>query len=82
MHDATSISLSGRSLLGKAWALSKPYWSSEERWTARALLVSIIGMALFIASEVMFFSLSSGPSSRRASPPFCSSTGTRSSRRS
>ena len=48
MHDATSISLSGRSLLGKAWALSKPYWSSEERWTARALLVSIIGMALFM----------------------------------
>lgn len=48
MHDATAISLSGRSLLGKAWALSKPYWSSEERWTARALLVSIIGMALFM----------------------------------
>ncbi len=48
MHDATSISLSGRSLLGKAWALSKPYWSSEERWTARALLVAIIGMALFM----------------------------------
>lgn len=48
MHDATAISLSGRSLLGKAWALSKPYWSSDERWTARALLVSIIGMALFM----------------------------------
>ena len=48
MQDATSISLSGRSLLGKAWALSKPYWSSEERWTARALLLSIVGMALFM----------------------------------
>ena len=28
------------------WALTKPYWSSEERWSARGLLASIIGLNL------------------------------------
>ena len=48
MSETALISLSGRSLLGKAWALAKPYWSSEERWSARLLLASIIAMALFM----------------------------------
>jgi vitamin B12/bleomycin/antimicrobial peptide transport system ATP-binding/permease protein len=48
MSDLSQVSLAGRSTLGKAWALSKPYWSSEERWVARGLLASVIGLALFM----------------------------------
>ena len=46
-HDVF-LSLTGRSLLGKVWALVKPYWSSDERWSARGLLASIVAMALFM----------------------------------
>jgi putative ATP-binding cassette transporter len=31
---------------GKFWRLTKPYWSSEERWMARGLLVVVIGLNL------------------------------------
>jgi vitamin B12/bleomycin/antimicrobial peptide transport system ATP-binding/permease protein len=48
MSDLSQVSLAGRSTLGKAWALSKPYWSSEERWIARGLLGAVIGLALFM----------------------------------
>jgi vitamin B12/bleomycin/antimicrobial peptide transport system ATP-binding/permease protein len=48
MSDLSQVSLTGRSTLGKAWALSKPYWSSEERWVARGLLAAVIGLALFM----------------------------------
>lgn len=48
MSDLSQLSLTGRSALGKAWALSKPYWSSEERWVARSLLAAVIGLALFM----------------------------------
>ncbi len=48
MSDLSLISLTGRSTLGKAWALSKPFWSSEERWVARGLLGAVIGLALFM----------------------------------
>lgn len=48
MSELSQLSLAGRSTLGKAWALSKPYWSSEERWIARGLLAAVIGMALFL----------------------------------
>ena len=48
MSDLSRLSLTGRSTLGKAWALSKPYWSSEERWVARSLLAAVIGLALFM----------------------------------
>ncbi len=48
MSDLSQVSLAGRSTLGKAWALSKPYWSSEERWIARGLLAAVIGLALFM----------------------------------
>ncbi|MGH8595028.1 MAG: ABC transporter ATP-binding protein/permease, partial [Gammaproteobacteria bacterium] len=48
MADLSHLSLAGRSTLGKAWALTKPYWSSEERWFARGLLATVIGMALFL----------------------------------
>ena len=48
MSELSQLSLAGRSTLGKAWALSKPYWSSEEAWIARGLLAAVIGMALFL----------------------------------
>ena len=48
MSDDVFLSLTGRSLLGKVWALVKPYWSSDERWSARGLLASIVAMALFM----------------------------------
>ena len=48
MSDLSRLSLTGRSTLGKAWALSTPYWSSEERWVARSLLAAVIGLALFM----------------------------------
>jgi putative ATP-binding cassette transporter len=35
-----------RGFLRDLWALTRPYWVSEERWTALALLVVIIGMNL------------------------------------
>ena len=35
-----------RSFLRDLWALARPYWFSEERWTARGLLAVIVGMNL------------------------------------
>jgi putative ATP-binding cassette transporter len=34
------------SFLGDAWSLARPYWSSEERWRARALLGLIVALNL------------------------------------
>ena len=39
--DATSF-------LGKVWNLARPYWSSDERWPARGLLVAIVALTLGI----------------------------------
>ncbi|HUD51813.1 SbmA/BacA-like family transporter, partial [Parvibaculum sp.] len=30
-----------------AWALTKPYWTSEERWSATALIAAIVALNLF-----------------------------------
>ena len=30
----------------RAWALAAPYWSSEERWQARILLLSVVALTL------------------------------------
>ncbi len=35
-----------RSFLGKTWALTKPYWQSEEKWQAWGLLLVIIALSL------------------------------------
>jgi vitamin B12/bleomycin/antimicrobial peptide transport system ATP-binding/permease protein len=35
-----------RQLAGDVWILTKGYWGSEERWSARVLLTSIIGLNL------------------------------------
>jgi len=37
------------------WILIKPYWNSEEKWTARGLLVSVIALALgLVYLDVLF----------------------------
>ena len=36
------------SVLGDAWRLARPYFSSEEKWAARGLLVSIIMLSLMM----------------------------------
>jgi triphosphatase len=35
-----------RQLAGDVWVLTKGYWASEERWSARVLLTSVIGLNL------------------------------------
>ena len=40
--------IDARSFLGKVWNLARPYWSSEERWRARALLGAIVALTLGI----------------------------------
>ena len=35
-----------RQLAGDVWVLTKGYWSSEERWSARLLLTTVIGLNL------------------------------------
>ena len=34
------------SVLKEAWAITRPYWFSEERWVARGLLIAIVAMNL------------------------------------
>lgn len=36
----------GVRIVRRAWALAAPYWSSEERWRARLLLLVIVGLTL------------------------------------
>ena len=35
-----------RGFFGNLWRLTKPYWSSEEKWSALGLLVVVIGLSL------------------------------------
>jgi vitamin B12/bleomycin/antimicrobial peptide transport system ATP-binding/permease protein len=37
---------SGRSFLARVWALTAPYWRSEERWRARGLLAAVVALTL------------------------------------
>ena len=55
MSKHAAISLTGRSTLGKAWALAKPYWGSEERWSARLLLAANVGFVLFMVYLLKLF---------------------------
>lgn len=44
-----------RQFLGKAWALSLPYFKSDERWKARGLLVAIIALNLGLVYMAVLF---------------------------
>ena len=39
----------------RAWALAAPYWSSEERWRARALLATIVGLTLGLVGLTVLY---------------------------
>ncbi len=44
-----------KAFLGRAWALALPYFQSEEKWKARALLASIVALNLaFVYTLVLF----------------------------
>lgn len=44
-----------KAFLGRVWALSLPYFHSEEKWRARALLASIVALNLaFVYTLVLF----------------------------
>ncbi len=40
------LSITSRSFLKQAWALTRPYWFSEERWAARGLLAAVVALNL------------------------------------
>jgi len=44
-----------RLLLRRVWALSKPYYASEEKWKARLLLAAIIGLNLAMVYMAVLF---------------------------
>ena len=46
MSESTRLSITPRSFLGQVWALTKPYWVSEERWAARGLLAAVVTLNL------------------------------------
>jgi putative ATP-binding cassette transporter len=46
MSESTRLSITTRSFLRQVWALTKPYWFSEERWAARGLLAAVVTLNL------------------------------------
>jgi len=53
--DDTRPLTARRSFLGNVWALSRPYWTSEERWSAWGLLAAIVVLNLAVVGlSVMF----------------------------
>ncbi len=44
-----------RGFLRDLWALTRPYWSSEERWSARGLLAIIIALNLGMVYLTVLF---------------------------
>lgn len=46
MNENTRLPITTRSFLRQIWALTKPYWFSEERWAARGLLAAVVTLNL------------------------------------
>lgn len=42
----TALTLTAHTFLGNLWKLTRPYWVSEERWSARGLLAATIALSL------------------------------------
>jgi vitamin B12/bleomycin/antimicrobial peptide transport system ATP-binding/permease protein len=40
------IDMARRQIMRDAWRLAKPYWTSEEKWSARGLLLAVIVLDL------------------------------------
>ncbi len=47
--------IDARNFLGKVWALSRPYWFSEERWRARGLLAAVLALTLGLVFMAVLF---------------------------
>lgn len=45
-HDRPPAVIGLRQVLRDAWAMTRPYWFSEDRWVAWGLLVAVIGLNL------------------------------------
>src|SRR5262249_33190450 len=46
MSESRRLSITTKSLVRQVWALTKPYWFSEERWAARGLLAAVVALNL------------------------------------
>jgi len=46
MNESIHLSITTKSFLRQVWALTKPYWFSEERWVARGLLAAVVTLNL------------------------------------
>ena len=46
MGENTRLSITTPSFLRQVWVLTKPYWVSEERWSARGLLAALVTLNL------------------------------------
>jgi len=46
MSQETRLAITSRSFLKQVWALTRPYWFSEERWVARGLLAAVVALNL------------------------------------
>jgi vitamin B12/bleomycin/antimicrobial peptide transport system ATP-binding/permease protein len=42
----TPLALTAQTFLGNLWKLTRPYWTSEERWKARDLLAATVALTL------------------------------------
>ena len=45
--------------LGRVWALSLPYFQSEDKWRARSLLAACVGLNLGMVYLLVLFNTSS-----------------------
>lgn len=54
---ATRFALTAQTFLGNLWKLIKPYWVSEERWSARGLLLALVVLTLGQVFLMVLFNL-------------------------
>jgi putative ATP-binding cassette transporter len=52
---ATVGPTNARTFLGNVWKLAAPYWRSEEKWQAWALLMAIVALSLFSVYMLVLF---------------------------
>ncbi len=52
---ATGVLINAKTFLGNVWKLSVPYWRSEERWQAWALLAAIVALSLSTVYILVLF---------------------------
>jgi putative ATP-binding cassette transporter len=53
----TQFTLTAKTFAGNLWKLTQPYWISEERWSARGLLVALVALTLGQVYLMVLFNL-------------------------